>query len=136
MFQGVSCDTFYIYLLQSFDAATSVVSLQARNSRTSASCLGTVMVIDEKALPLTRAWCLFEVLQTLSMSSQHPHFQGRFCCQSHSQRTFCIAMQNLIKLNQSQRFFCMKKERWQSLEREPNTCAGKFSGCLEGHVKK
>ena len=118
------------YLLQSFDAATSVVSLQARNSRTSASCLGTVMVIDEKALPLTRAWCLFEVLQTLSMSSQHPHFQGRFCCQSHSQRTFCIAMQNL---NQSQRFFCMKKERWQSLERERRTRAPEsFLGVLKG----
>jgi len=28
------------------------------------SCQGTVMVLDEKALPLTRAWCLFELLRT------------------------------------------------------------------------
>lgn len=30
----------------------------------SSTCRGTCMVLDEKALPLTRSWCLFEVLQT------------------------------------------------------------------------
>ena len=34
------------------------------------------MVMDDKALPLTRAWCLFEVLQTLTRSSNERQFEG------------------------------------------------------------
>eukprot|EP00438_Fugacium_kawagutii_P012098 Skav209447 [mRNA] locus=scaffold2199:120526:124871:- [translate_table: standard] len=30
-------------------------------------CHGTIMVLDEDALPLQRAWCLFEVFQTFSL---------------------------------------------------------------------
>ena len=38
------------------------------------------MVLDEFALPLTRAWCLFEVLQTLLLSQQDTGFGGlQFC---------------------------------------------------------
>eukprot|EP00438_Fugacium_kawagutii_P019020 Skav234578 [mRNA] locus=scaffold2869:210260:238859:- [translate_table: standard] len=55
----------------------------AEPERRSTNCLGTVMVLDEQAMPLTRAWCLFEVLQTFSKSSQQPHFQGQ-----HQIKTF------------------------------------------------
>eukprot|EP00434_Breviolum_minutum_P004676 symbB.v1.2.004123.t1/scaffold205.1/size269685/12 len=34
------------------------------------SCQGTVMVLDEEALPLQRAWCLFEVFQTFRRSKK------------------------------------------------------------------
>ncbi|CAE7843298.1 FRAS1 [Symbiodinium necroappetens] len=45
-----------------------------------ARCRGTAMVLDELALPLTRAWCLFEVLQTLLLSQQDKSFGGlQFC---------------------------------------------------------
>ena len=33
---------------------------------------GTVMVFDEDALPLTRSWCLFELLQTHHFSAFAP----------------------------------------------------------------
>lgn len=36
----------------------------------SATCSGTVMVLDECALPLTRSWCLFEVLTTLRLTQE------------------------------------------------------------------
>jgi hypothetical protein len=36
----------------------------------SSSCKGTAMVIDEFAEPLKRAWCLFEILQTLDLVGQ------------------------------------------------------------------
>eukprot|EP00401_Gymnodinium_catenatum_P070840 CAMPEP_0117500086 /NCGR_PEP_ID=MMETSP0784-20121206/22591_1 /TAXON_ID=39447 /ORGANISM="" /LENGTH=166 /DNA_ID=CAMNT_0005295277 /DNA_START=19 /DNA_END=518 /DNA_ORIENTATION=- len=39
-------------------------------SRCAAGIAGaTCMVLDEDALPLTRTWCIFEVLQTLELSS-------------------------------------------------------------------
>lgn len=38
------------------------------------------MVLDEKALPLTRAWCLFEVLQTLLLEEKSSNFQGLMLC--------------------------------------------------------
>eukprot|EP00439_Symbiodinium_sp_Y106_P039229 s22_g4.t2 len=42
---------------------------------------GTVMVFDEEALPLTRSWCLFELLQTQQLSHERPgHFLGLMLC--------------------------------------------------------
>ncbi|CAE7564920.1 unnamed protein product, partial [Symbiodinium sp. CCMP2456] len=35
----------------------------------------TVMLLDDEATPLTRVWCLFEVLQTFILSHQQPGFQ-------------------------------------------------------------
>ena len=40
------------------------------------------MVLDELALPLTRAWCLFEVLQTLILSQGDQGFGGLHFCTS------------------------------------------------------
>ncbi|CAE7476370.1 unnamed protein product [Symbiodinium natans] len=46
----------------------------------SPSVVGTVMVLDEQALPLTRSWCLFELLQTMNLERCRSNFQGlRFC---------------------------------------------------------
>jgi len=42
----------------------------------SCSCRGTLMIIDEEALPLQRAWCLFEVLQTLLRFQEDGSFTG------------------------------------------------------------
>lgn len=33
-------------------------------------CKGTCMILDELALPLTRSWCLFELLQTLQLEEE------------------------------------------------------------------
>lgn len=42
---------------------------------------GTVMVFDELALPLTRSWCLFELLQTQQLSHERPgNFVGLMLC--------------------------------------------------------
>jgi len=38
--------------------------------------VGTVMVLDEQALPLTRSWCLFELLQTMNLERQRANFHG------------------------------------------------------------
>ncbi|CAE7034725.1 Fras1 [Symbiodinium sp. CCMP2592] len=46
------------------------------------SCRGTVMIIDEAALPLQRAWCLFEVLQTNLRSTEDSSFLGFRLCTS------------------------------------------------------
>ena len=46
------------------------------------SCKGTVMVLDEAALPLQRAWCLFEVLQTNLRSAEDTGFLGFRLCTS------------------------------------------------------
>jgi len=49
-----------------------------------ASCVGTVMVIQETAEPLKRSWCLFEVLQTFNRldncldNSDTAEFQGLY----------------------------------------------------------
>ncbi|CAK8998341.1 Uncharacterized protein SCF082_LOCUS5607 [Durusdinium trenchii] len=47
------------------------------------SCQGTVMVLDEEALPLQRAWCLFEVFQTFRLCRERSkedeesvHYEG------------------------------------------------------------
>ena len=41
---------------------------------------GTCMILDEKALPLTRSWCLFELLQTVNLENRRKDFQGlQFC---------------------------------------------------------
>jgi len=47
----------------------------------SGECAGTAMVLDERALPLRRAWCLFEVLQTLLLLKEHGgDFHGLQLC--------------------------------------------------------
>eukprot|EP00931_Biecheleriopsis_adriatica_P084379 TRINITY_DN5818_c0_g1_i3.p1 TRINITY_DN5818_c0_g1~~TRINITY_DN5818_c0_g1_i3.p1 ORF type:complete len:952 (+),score=135.40 TRINITY_DN5818_c0_g1_i3:162-3017(+) len=42
--------------------------------------LGTCMVLDERAVPLTRSWCIFEVLQTLQLESSNPAYEGLLFC--------------------------------------------------------
>ena len=37
------------------------------------SCRGTCMVLDERVVPLTRAWCLFELLQTFIIQDEAKH---------------------------------------------------------------
>eukprot|EP00929_Paragymnodinium_shiwhaense_P032903 TRINITY_DN18178_c0_g1_i1.p1 TRINITY_DN18178_c0_g1~~TRINITY_DN18178_c0_g1_i1.p1 ORF type:complete len:1787 (+),score=298.65 TRINITY_DN18178_c0_g1_i1:712-5361(+) len=46
-------------------------------------CRATVMVVDHEALPLTRSWCIFEVLQTYLMlrnKAEKPNFEGLVFC--------------------------------------------------------
>lgn len=43
---------------------------------TRGDCNGTLMVVDDRALPLTRAWCLFEVLQTCILEHHRENFKG------------------------------------------------------------
>merc|ERR1712157_457493 len=38
------------------------------------------MVLDEQALPLTRSWCIFELLQTLNLERSDEQFQGLLLC--------------------------------------------------------
>ncbi|CAK8999421.1 EGF and pentraxin domain-containing protein 1 (Polydom) [Durusdinium trenchii] len=45
-------------------------------------CLGTAMILDDEAMPLTRAWCLFEVLQTKEIQNKRPDFEGLWLCTS------------------------------------------------------
>lgn len=40
------------------------------------TCKGTLMIIDEQALPFHRAWCLFEVLQTVLRCQEDQDFTG------------------------------------------------------------
>jgi len=44
------------------------------------TCRATVMVLDEAASPLKRAWCLFEVLQTFLRSKRDRGFHGLLLC--------------------------------------------------------
>jgi len=47
----------------------------------SPSCRGTCLVLDERALPLGRSWCLFEILQTMQLEEQPSrNFEGLFFC--------------------------------------------------------
>ncbi|CAE7252395.1 unnamed protein product [Symbiodinium natans] len=43
-------------------------------------CSGTAMILDDEAMPLTRAWCLFEVLQTKEIKDHQNTFQGLWLC--------------------------------------------------------
>lgn len=43
-------------------------------------CNATCMVLDTKALPLTRSWCLFEILQTYRIQNERDDFQGLQLC--------------------------------------------------------
>lgn len=45
-------------------------------------CRGTAMILDSEALPLTRSWCLFEVLQTFLLTMEDSHYQGLILCTS------------------------------------------------------
>jgi len=46
-----------------------------------AGCKGTAMVLDEKAEPLQRSWCLFELLQTFRLSQERGEdFNGLSLC--------------------------------------------------------
>merc|ERR1712151_956573 len=38
------------------------------------------MVLDANALPLTRSWCLFEVLQTFALTHEDERFEGLLLC--------------------------------------------------------
>jgi len=49
----------------------------------SESCRGTAMVIDEAALPLSRVWCLYEIMTTYERSKLDGSFAGVLLC-SHS----------------------------------------------------
>lgn len=44
----------------------------------SGHCKGTCMILDQQVLPLTRSWCLFELLQTFKMKQEKPEFAGLF----------------------------------------------------------
>jgi len=46
----------------------------------SGRCNGTCMVLDDNALPLTRSWCIFELLQTLVLQRSQPGFEGLILC--------------------------------------------------------
>jgi len=48
----------------------------------SPSTQGTAMVLDPEALPLTRAWCLFEVVQTYQLNDTKHGFAGLHFCTS------------------------------------------------------
>ncbi|CAE7222804.1 Megf9, partial [Symbiodinium microadriaticum] len=43
-------------------------------------CAGTAMILDDEAMPLTRAWCLFEVLQTKEIGDRQNSFEGLWLC--------------------------------------------------------
>lgn len=43
-------------------------------------CKGVAMVLDPLALPLTRSWCLFEILQTFLLTRDDEHFVGLLMC--------------------------------------------------------
>eukprot|EP00438_Fugacium_kawagutii_P022478 Skav229685 [mRNA] locus=scaffold3722:84447:88816:- [translate_table: standard] len=47
------------------------------------ACKGTVMVFDDDALPLTRSWCLFELLQTHHFRHSRDDFEGLILCSSN-----------------------------------------------------
>eukprot|EP00931_Biecheleriopsis_adriatica_P117562 TRINITY_DN93061_c0_g1_i1.p1 TRINITY_DN93061_c0_g1~~TRINITY_DN93061_c0_g1_i1.p1 ORF type:complete len:1481 (+),score=220.36 TRINITY_DN93061_c0_g1_i1:231-4445(+) len=47
---------------------------------TSPGTQATVMIVDEDAMALTRAWCLFEVLQTSILKSNRQDFEGLLLC--------------------------------------------------------
>jgi len=43
----------------------------------SSSCKATCMILDEKAMPLTRSWCLYEIIQTLGIDAKNKNnFEG------------------------------------------------------------
>jgi len=46
----------------------------------SGACKATCMVLDKHALPLTRSWCLFEVLQTYKLQHETNGFGGLVFC--------------------------------------------------------
>ena len=46
----------------------------------SGHCKGTCMVLDERALPLTRSWCIFELLQTFLLADVDSDFRGLLVC--------------------------------------------------------
>eukprot|EP00418_Pyrodinium_bahamense_P083899 CAMPEP_0179055716 /NCGR_PEP_ID=MMETSP0796-20121207/23444_1 /TAXON_ID=73915 /ORGANISM="Pyrodinium bahamense, Strain pbaha01" /LENGTH=388 /DNA_ID=CAMNT_0020752377 /DNA_START=72 /DNA_END=1238 /DNA_ORIENTATION=- len=48
----------------------------------SGACRGTCMVLDDKVLPLTRSWCIFELLQTVRLKQEDSNFMGLFLCTS------------------------------------------------------
>ncbi|CAE8604054.1 unnamed protein product [Polarella glacialis] len=47
----------------------------------SPGCKGTAMIFDELAMPLTRSWCLFELLQTFQLTgTREAGFTGLLLC--------------------------------------------------------
>jgi len=43
-------------------------------------CRGTCMILDEMAMPLKRSWCLFELLQTITLEQSQVGFKGLLFC--------------------------------------------------------
>jgi len=69
----------------------------------SGRCRGTCMVLDTAAMPLTRSWCIFELLQTLKLeeSTQEGHWEGLELCSasgllSEGNSSFEVAI-NLVR---------------------------------------
>merc|ERR1712007_53929 len=42
----------------------------------SEGCRGSCMILDDEASPLTRSWCLFELLQALKLENSKASFLG------------------------------------------------------------
>mmetsp|Transcript_14045 Transcript_14045/g.38383 ORF Transcript_14045/g.38383 Transcript_14045/m.38383 type:complete len:189 (+) Transcript_14045:1-567(+) len=61
----------------------------------SGTCKGTCMILDELALPLTRSWCLFELLQTIQLEAQQQDFHGLLFCTSTGVLNFGAAVVEL-----------------------------------------
>lgn len=40
------------------------------------TCCGTCMILDQRAVPLTRSWCLFELLQTMKLQKSRAGHEG------------------------------------------------------------
>ncbi|CAE7576720.1 ECHIA, partial [Symbiodinium necroappetens] len=70
----------------------------------STSCQGTLVVLDEEVLPLTRSWCLFELFQTEMLSRERGGFQGLLLGTStgvmnHGQSSIDLALKISKKLS-------------------------------------
>lgn len=55
------------------------------------TCKGTCLILDESALPLTRSWCLFELLQTIQLERQQAGFGGLLFCTANGVLNFGAA---------------------------------------------
>lgn len=66
-------------------------------------CQGTAMVFDDQAVTLTRAWCLFELLQTERLSMERTSYQGLMICtgqgiMNHGAGSLDLAMNVTLRL--------------------------------------
>jgi len=79
---------------ESWEKSSFFITLQ------SGLCKGTCMVLDTLAMPLTRSWCIFELLQTLKLDQQE-NFSGLELCTAtgllNDGRGSVEAAMNLVK---------------------------------------